>query len=215
MKKLVVSFVGAAALATIGMAAAGGSTAAFDNNSGLNNNAAGIFVSGGLGYGNVFAKKSDYNPQPTSLKTGGLAWNTNVGYQFNQYLAVEAGYTSFGEAKATLGSMSLTTSLGGFGADVKGIYPINSQFDVFAKAGAIDMHETLEGRDSGVTIGKVTGNAWTPMLGLGTSYNINNHVALNLQDVYAFRTNFKKNGATHSMFAANAVLLGASYKFNV
>ncbi|PIZ03777.1 MAG: hypothetical protein COY58_07575 [Gammaproteobacteria bacterium CG_4_10_14_0_8_um_filter_38_16] len=214
MKKLIVSFVSAAALATVGMAAAGGSTAAYDNNSASNNNAAGIFVSGALGYGYVGYKKSDFFGAPTKLDRSGLAWNANVGYQFNQYVAVEGGYSQFGQGKASFpGGETYKTTLRGFGADVKGILPINDQFNVFAKAGAVDMHENTD--QSGATIGKLTGSAWTPMLGLGTSYNINHNVALTLQDVYTFRTNFTKSGAKVNIPYTNDILAGVSYKFNV
>ncbi|OGT33968.1 MAG: hypothetical protein A3C44_07915 [Gammaproteobacteria bacterium RIFCSPHIGHO2_02_FULL_39_13] len=217
MKKLVVSIVSAAALATSGMAAAGGSTVAYDHHSDSNSNPAGIYVAGDLGYGTVNAVNSDYPVQPTSIKTGGFAWDANAGYQFNRYLAIEAGYISFGQAKANYGTTgTLTSALAGFDADVKGILPISNQFDLFAKAGAVDMHESLSGEPQA---NKANGSAWTPMFGLGTSYNVNHNVALNLQDIYALKTSYSKtiNGVSGTVHvpAGNAVLAGVSYKFSL
>lgn len=223
MKNLVVSIVSAAALATAGMAAASTSTVAYDQNSG-STGAAGVFISGGLGVGTSGAKKSDYikevGAEPNSLTTTGFAWNANIGYQFNRYVALEGGYINFGNTKATyngVNSGSITTNLGGFGLDAKGILPVSSKFDVFAKAGALDMHETMQGKN-GIT-GKVTGSHWTPDFGAGVDYNVNHNVAVSVQDIYALKTSFNAttDGVSHSVNvpSANAVLAGLSYKFNI
>lgn len=224
MKKVVVNIVSAAAL-TLGMAAATNGMAATSQNfsNQTSSNGAGIFVSGNLGYGTIGNSASDYNttgqPAATSFNHDGLAWAANAGYQFNKYLAVEAGYISFGQSKANTYNTSsqavkATDTFGGFDAAVKGILPINNQFDVFAKAGAVDMHDDLDVTGAGTTT-KATGHSWAPLLGIGTSYNINKNVALTAQDDYAFKTTYKYQGQNTRMPSGNAILAGVSYKFNV
>jgi OOP family OmpA-OmpF porin len=216
MKKLVVSIVSAAALATAGMAAASTSTVAIDQNSGSSMGAAGIYVDGGLGIGTISAKGSTYALPVNSLNTTYLAWNGDVGYQFNQYVAVEGGYTSFGHVKANFdNSNSLTTTLGGFGVDAKGILPINPKLSVFGKAGAIDMHESFDTASGEVSSAKNTGNAWTADFGAGVAYNFTHQIAFTAQDIYALKTSENTNNGTANIPAANAVLAGASYKFNI
>jgi len=212
MNKVVVMFVSAAALATVGMAAASNSMAASDQSS--SSNAAGVFISGSLGYGYAGYRNTDFFGAPTKVEKGALAWNANLGYQFNQYAAIEGGYSQFGEGKSSIPNVdTMKTNLRGFGFDVKGIMPVSNQFDLFAKAGAVDMHESVTSK--GAIISKLTGSAWTPELGVGTAYNVNSNVALTLQDVYTFRTTFSRNGAKAPIPYTNDVLAGLSYKFNV
>src|SRR3989338_3235298 len=116
MRKVVVSFVSAAALATAGMAAAANSTGAYNNQS--TNNPAGIFVSGNLGYGYANYLSNDF--RGLSVNRGGFAWNANAGYQFNQYVALEAGYTQYGTATVKT-TPNVNIHLAGFNAAVKGI----------------------------------------------------------------------------------------------
>lgn len=209
MKKLVVSFVSAAALAVIGVAAAGGNTAAVEQQSSDNgNNAAGIFISGNLGYNSAKFDKKDFNSSSVALKEGGFTWNVNAGYQFNQYFAVEGGYTSFADTHATLsGVTSNKITLDGFNANAKGIYPINEQFDLFGKAGVTRLTEK-QSIGTGNTALKSTEKKWTPDLGVGAAYNVNDNVALTAQDIYTF----KPKGSIPS---TNSILAGVSYKFTV
>lgn len=216
MKKVVVMFVSAAALATLGMAAASNSMAASDNGS---NDSAGIFVSGNLGYSNADYEKADFLPTPVSLKTSGFAWNANVGYQFNRYIAIEGGYTQFADVKASMDDgvpASDTVSLGAFGLNVKGMLPIaNDRFDLFAKLGAMDMNEENTLAGSGLSKKQHAGSSWTPDLGVGAAYNVNKHIALSLQDVYTFKASFTKNQVKTSIPSTNSILAGVSYKFSV
>ncbi|HLB56845.1 MAG TPA: outer membrane beta-barrel protein [Coxiellaceae bacterium] len=222
MKKVVVNIVSAAAL-TLGMAAATNGMAATSQNfsNHTSGNGAGIFVSGNLGYGTSGYSKSYYTnsvfgSQPTSYNDDAFAWAANAGYQFNRYLALEAGYISFGQSKATSTlPATMTNTFGGFDAAAKGILPINNQFNVFAKAGVVDMHENVNLSSGSVSANIGNGNSWAPLLGVGTAYNINKNVALTVQDDYAFQTHYKKSGTTYLMPSANAILGGVSFKFNM
>lgn len=221
MKKIVTMLVGAAALATmtVGMAA---NTNSMDVSSD-DNSAAGLYVGGNLGYGVAHHELTDFGVQPSSLDNGSLAWMANVGYQFNKYLAAEAGYLHVGEQKASYNGVNTgitqTMQIGGFDVAGKGIIPINDQFSAFAKAGAVDLYQTQKVSVPGTNLAKTTGNAWTPLVGLGVSYNVNSNAAIDLQDVYTVRTSYTKtiDGVAGTVFlpSTNSVLAGVSYKFAV
>ena len=85
----------------------------------------------------------------------------------------------------------------------KGIYPVNAQFDVFAKAG----FARLDGKLSNSVAATKESSKVVPMLGLGAAYNVNEQVAVNVQALYTM-------GAKNSFHQTTAVLAGVSYKFN-
>lgn len=237
MKNLVVGLVSAAALTTAGMAAASTSMAATSQNfSNGNTSAAGIFISGDLGYSNTDFNKSDFNlggagnGVPVTLTKKHFAWNADIGYQFNKYFAIEGDYTSVPGATATYtaaannyaGTDTIST-MNGLGLDVKGILPIGKKFDVFAKAGAMHLSGKVTEVATLVPTTRVTNfDVWTPMLGIGTDYNISKNVAVNVQDVYLLQSNYNGynnayNTTTHLQHipATNMVLAGLSYKINM
>jgi hypothetical protein len=199
MKKLVVSFVSAAALASASIAMAGGMDNMAAPVQASNNSAAGIIISGNAGYGKVNYKNVGI---PTN-NLSGFAWNGNLGYQFNQYFAVESGYTNFHDI--TVGSQKVHT----YGIDLlaKGIYPINSQFNVFAKAGAMNLYtKRVANNLVGSNVSRIV-----PEFGIGTGYNLTHNLALTVQGIATFSTK------THNftMPATYAGYAGLSYKFNV
>lgn len=207
MKKVVLGFVSAAALATVSMAMAGEMTSTAASDQSFDSNPAGFIVSGNLGY----AKQDAKVVAPLTAKDlRGFAWNANAGYQFNQYLAVEAGYTRFSDVKAALGSNKFDAQLYGIDLLAKAIYPINEQFNVFAKAGAMDMYQ--KGVFNGVTVTKRS--RIVPEFGVGTSYNVTPHVALTLQGITTLAMKGPQNGSG-VMPATYTGLAGVSYKFSV
>lgn len=203
MKKIIVSIASVAALATAGMAAAATNSMPAAQpqqaSSFFHNSASGIYVNGGLGWGHVSGSALS-NVNITSKND--LAWNAALGYQFNPYFALETSYIDFGRVKSTYQNQNITEKLHGFGIDAKGIYPVNQKINVFGTAGMMDMTDQASGAASGKN------RAWTPTLGAGASYAVTKSIAVTGQDVYAF----KKSGYTP---AANALLAGVSYKFNI
>lgn len=226
MKKVLVGFVSAMALASVSMTMAGEMTST-DSSSDAGISTSGVFMSGNLGVGMVDLKKSEFNnpttgAAPSKFRRYGFAWSANLGYMFNQYVGLEAGYQTFGESKAHMSVTSagtpvtVTDSLNGFDAAVKGVLPVNNTFDVFAKAGVIDMHldPTLSVGAESVSRTKHV-STWMPMIGAGVAYNVNSNVAVTAQDDYAFRTRFKDHGVETHMPAANDVLAGVTYTFDI
>lgn len=205
MKKVVVSFVSAAALATItvGMAAGTNSMAASDQ---FSSNPAGIYIDGNLGYGKFNAKNSGI----PAKELRGFTWSGDVGYQVNQYAAIEAGYTRFHDIKGTSYGVPGKATLYGIDLMAKGIMPINEQFNVFAKAGAMNLY--LKSSPSGMPSVKRT--RVVPAFGLGTAYNVTQNVALTLQGVTTLAMKGPNSGS-YTMPATYAAYAGMSYKFNV
>ncbi len=201
MKKVVVSIVSAAALATASIAMAGGMTSMAASQP----SAAGAFVSGNLGY----AKQDDAIKAPIVAKDlRGFAWNVNAGYQFNEYLALETGYTRFSDVKAAAGASKTDAQLYGIDLLAKAIYPINDQFNVFAKAGAMNMYR----KTSVASSPSVRQTRIVPEFGIGTGYNLTHNVALTLQGITTLAMKGPKNGSG-TMPATYAGYVGLTYKF--
>ena len=217
MKKVIVGFVGATALAAFSVAMAGGMTNTPASDQSLfNNNDAGFFISGNLGYDKFdFAKPTASPTAQDSITNTGFAWNGNVGYQFNSYFALESGYTQFADVNANspiAGGTLAVANKENYGIDLlaKGILPINQKFNVFAKAGMMRLHtkqitSRLVFPDSSTTATTVR---YVPEFGVGTSYNLTHSVALTLQGI----TTLKSNNNIPATYAGYA---GLSYKFNV
>jgi len=206
MKKLVVSFVTAAALTSVSIAMAGG----MDNMAAPvqpSNNDAGFIVSGNVGYGKVNYNAANINVRPSMLR--GFAWNGNLGYQFNKFFALESGYTHFHNVITNSGNIQTQ------GVDLlaKGILPINSQFNVFAKAGAMDVFTKVSPNASYVAFASVNRSRITPEFGIGTSYNVTRNVALTLQGITTLAMKGPHAG-TFTQPATYAGYVGASYKFS-
>lgn len=193
MKKWVIGIVSFSALTVMGVAVA--DTAMDASNETFTNTAAGLYVNSGLGWGYVFQNNEGYTNR------NGLSWDALIGYQFNPYVALEGSYISFGHANATTPIGGQTESVYGFGVDVKGIYPVSKKWDVFGTAGVILLEQSISGVGSG------SSSAWTPDLGLGADYSITRSIGLTMQDIFAFRN------ASQNVPAANAMILGMSYKF--
>lgn len=212
MKKVVVSLVGAAALATITAGMAGGmdSTVA-STNSFFNNADSGFFVGGNLGWAKVDATRADITASSAAdLKTGGFSWNVNGGYQFNQFFALEGGYTGFDDAYAQLGSVKRGFKDAGMWSMLaKGMYPINQQFSVFAKFGAARL--SMKPFVGSMTASSI--HRWAPELGLGVAYHMTKNISLEAQGVTTFR--ISQGAGKVATPATYGFYAGASYLFNV
>lgn len=211
MKKVIVGFVGAAALALVSGAMAGGMTSTVADNGFSDNNAAGVYVGGNLGYGKLDLKNRGTLPQKYLR---GFTWNADLGYQFNPYIAVEGEYTHFHDIRVGNSVNNVDASLSGFGLMAKGILPINEKFNVFAKAGAMDMSMTTSLTQNSVTVQGPHSSKIVPAFGIGTSYNLTHHLALTLQGVTTLSASKNISPNVRMNFPATyAAYAGISYKF--
>ena len=183
-----------------------------------------IYFDGSVGLGTVNLNANDYNNPttglpPTEFSNYGFAWNADLGFQFNRYIAIEAGYISFGEANAnttvSIYEFPITAqdSFGGLDIMAKGILPLANHISIFGKVGAADMNDNFTA--SGAFYRSETGITWTPLIGLGLSYQANRNLSLNLQDYYSISTDYQKDGYDLTMPALNAILVGVSCKINI
>ncbi|MFZ0219516.1 MAG: outer membrane beta-barrel protein [Candidatus Aquirickettsiella sp.] len=142
------------------------------------------YVEGQLGYahtGNHFIKPFPLG-KTSSKYQGGLAGRLAVGYQFNPNWAVEMGYLRFANQKAniksTLTNQSITINQHAYDLVGKGIYPISSKFDIYAKAGIAYLVTGLSGNTIAQQsiIKPVAKHSWAPEAGIGVTYNVTSNV---------------------------------------
>ena len=206
MKKVIVSLVSAAALATVGMAAASNSMAASDQSfSSSPSTSSGVYVNANLGYGKVNTQK----PAGKNVGNTAFSWNGNLGYQFARYFAIETGYTMFPNVTSSFPGFNSKEKTYGIDLLAKGILPINSQFDVFAKAGAMYIHSNFTTSSAPST----SGHTYVPEFAAGTDYYVTKNVDVSLEGVATLGV--KSGTHTMSMPQTYAAYAGLGYKFSV
>jgi len=173
-------------------------------------NPAGFYVNGNLGYGASLGLPSGWNTKSH------LVWSGNAGYQFNKYIAVEGGYMQLPSAKVkdtSLVNVKSTQSL--IDIVAKGIYPINEQFDVFAKAGLGYSFQRLSASVVGLGYASEKAKHFiVPVFGAGADYNINSNLAVTVQG-FANMAHGKKENFADANYLPSSLsgLVGLTYKF--
>ena len=128
-----------------------------------------------------------------STKTGGFDGRVSLGYSFNQYFAVEAGYAYMPilsiKAKATSDSKrsdTATSRVNLYAIDLMGIarYPISNSIYAFGGAGVAYVNArsiTLKSGDESITYSN-NGNGYVrPKAELGMGYKISPDIALTVE----------------------------------
>ena len=230
MKKTILNFVSATLLIVTGAIITTNSNAAstvlYPNNTPTNtNNNFNVYIDGNIGLGSADIDEDSYYSDPitgapaSEFQNFGFAWNADLGLQFSKYLAVEAGYISFGQSSAntTYNSVPLDAkdSFAGFDVLLKGILPISNKFNLFAKLGTADMNNKSSASIIDYRSFTETGTTWTPLVGIGTSYAINQYISLNLEDMYSVKTTYHVNNSSVDMPGLNAILAGVNFKYNL
>ncbi|MDG5498446.1 porin family protein [Marinobacter sp. BGYM27] len=118
-------------------------------------NDSGFYVGGSYGgyksHGGEFDDKNDL-------------FGGQVGYQFNEYFALEADYLDFGEFGE---DDEVNGDLKGLGLAVRGRLPITDSFGVYAKAGAFASALDVDAFDEDETYDEVS-----PFVGAGVDFRI-------------------------------------------
>ena len=154
--------------------------------------AEGFYVYGGLGY-----SKADTEMASETIVAGreyatidvdedSVGVKLAAGYRFNDYFAVEGSYAYLGKAEATVSSTVDVDAKGSMkthvmAVDAVGLYPVNKDFDVFAKVGvglsyvktsmsANVYNESFSFSESDTRV--------FPKLGFGAEYKISENVAI-------------------------------------
>jgi OmpA-OmpF porin, OOP family len=159
--------------------------------------AGGAYVGGLIGYGDtgyevhhafipmdvLGTPTTDISHIPSSsVNANGLAGRVFAGYQFNPSLAVEAGYSLFSKTDTTVGSaFKCDISTQAIDATGKLIYPVNNNFNIYAKGGAALVHanQDITGTTSlGLTRISDTTDPIRPLFGAGAGVNLAQNVTL-------------------------------------
>jgi hypothetical protein len=136
-------------------------------------------------------------PSLFSKDDSGLGLRGFVGHHFNQYIALEGGFTLFGKAKfkvsdsaidATGKTVKKTLHQGEFstyGADARAVatYPLSSKMFVKAHAGALLWHNKfsiLTGTPQQIEVNTTKDTGVSLVVGVGLGYGFNKKVALSL-----------------------------------
>ncbi|MCD6055748.1 MAG: hypothetical protein K0R12_710 [Gammaproteobacteria bacterium] len=184
----------------VGLASAGASYAADDTTS--NTVPTGPYVEANVGYSHVDSGFPDEASHQyghiggyaaDTVKKGGIGYNLNAGYQFNQQLGLEAGITSYApqdvEMKEFIGhggggstTLAEASTNRAYMYDVAGklTFPLSNKFDVFAKAGPAMMSRSLSYTSNSASVDykeRAVGVAY----GVGMDYNFTQHIALTAQ----------------------------------
>lgn len=178
----------------------------------------GFYVGGSVGTSNITGDANDIAIPPLTYTQNRdhFAYKLYGGYQFNQYLAIEAGYIDLGADKVQFnnGRENKLTAKGGF-FDLIGSYPITNKFSVDAKLGytlldnrsqetgaSIDGINSQDSYDNSGVKGHVT-------FGAGARYNITQHIQVRADyDHYAAASNGNNVAIKSDMFS-----LGLQYRF--
>lgn len=138
------------------------------------------------------------------------------GYLFNKYLATEISYLYIGNSSAN----GIDQNQSFLTANVKGILPLNEQFNLFAKAGIGYNFANINGNSAMVTHlkGTFNSNNIASLFGVGLSYNLTKCLQLSVADDYYFVTapKFNNSDASPTSFGygnTNFFNVGVSYKF--
>lgn len=133
---------------------------------------AGVYIGGSASY--VVADESVDNS---------IGWKGYVGYQFNNYLAIEAAWMDAGTFEEAPGYYNANIDLDGYSASIVGLWPINDELSTFVKAGMyfwslegeVDYgYQKISGSDEGSDL----------LLGLGIQYFVSDNIGIRAEWEY-------------------------------
>ncbi len=137
----------------------------------------GAYVGGQLGWGDTHV---DFDPSATSSDTTGVAGRVNAGYQFNNFLGAELGYTQFTTADAHGLFFHESEQTKAVDLVAKATLPLADGFSLFGKLGVAD-----EINEAHINVGNNV-MSWSdqddrnrvlPTFGAGVAYAFNEHLA--------------------------------------
>lgn len=219
-------------LATLSIASVGVTSAALAGGPGYVSatNYAGVYLEGNLGYAYRPWRKNAVIPVNSVVKqievlknssrgNGGFAVGTDLGYQFNQYFAVEGGWYYLPKLRFTTThhasqAVSYKIKSGITYAALKGVAPVYENTYVFGKLGVA---YTYNRANPGIPTTKTPvtlssrSDFWNPLLAAGVQYCFTPNWSANTQ--YTFVPGCRHNARHFAVPAANLFTVGLNYKF--
>jgi OmpA-OmpF porin, OOP family len=176
----------------------------------------GFYVGGQLGYVHTNFKDTDNSNgiSSSNVDNNGIGWGGLVGYQFNSYFALEAGYLGADGMKISdPNGLPIDENLDMRAVDllVKGILPINDRVNIYGKVGAASVRATTSYDIRWMTIDTpalVTSQTTEtkPVIGVGVSWDITPHLPLDISWLHIAK-------AGGDIPSADFVLVGLGYHF--
>jgi OOP family OmpA-OmpF porin len=165
----------------------------------------GWFVLGSAGITKYHDKESA--PPGFSVDDSDMGFKLGGGYMFNKNFGVEAAYVDLGKEKFTAPGVSADAKASGEVVAALGVWPLNDQFSLLGRLGAINATVKVSGGGADVksTDVKVT-------YGIGGAYNLNKQFSVRLEwDRYDKLGNSDPNSTGES--TVDLISLGVAYKF--
>lgn len=116
----------------------------------------------GIGGGRLTIEADDLD-----LKGSATAWEVFGGFEFNRYLAIEAGYIDGGKAKDNVGDIVIEADTRALYASVLGSLPVGDVVSLYARAGVMDWKSDQEARSDGDVLLAVDVDGTDPFFGAG------------------------------------------------
>lgn len=198
MKKTVVSLIAATALTAGAVAFAGGPDVVPAPSH------SGFYAGADLGYAyspdgiDKELTKADIAALSDATKDNkGFAFGAHLGYQFNQYIALEGGYmrlpkVGYEQNHDFIGFDDTNVFYGA----VKGSYPVIDNLSVFAKAGYAVVKTSLdeENTTTGVSVTDASSTNYMPLVGAGVEYRVLPKLGVNVAYTALIRVGKASNG---------------------
>jgi OmpA-OmpF porin, OOP family len=152
-------------------------------------------------------KDKDPTPPGISVDDSDIGFKLGGGYMFNKYLGFEAAYVDLGKEKFTAPGFSADATASGEVVSALGVWPINEQFSLLGRVGAINATVKVSGGGQSV---KSTDVKLT--YGVGGAFNLNKQFSVRLEwDRYDKLGNSDPNSTGES--DVDLISLGVVYKF--
>ncbi len=153
-----------------------------------------------------------------SRGNGGFAGGVDLGYQFNEYVSIEAGWMYLARTSVTfapaLGGGTVSVNSGLAYAAFKGMAPIYENTYIFGKLGGAYTYNTFSlGIQSSNGVTNVTNtNFWNPMFAAGLQYYFTPEWSINFQ--YAYVPGYRRSSGTKTIAPdSQLITAGIGYKF--
>jgi OOP family OmpA-OmpF porin len=184
-----------------------------------------IYVGGLLGWGDVHQAGFSNLPSNTYNDTG-FAGRVFAGYKFNQYVAIESGFTKFSNMNASGSGYdsddnfdTVNGTIKSYAIDLvaKGILPLQYNFDIFGTFGIAYINQYANINVTSATAngpaffsGDENQNEIAPTFGLGAEYNFNQNISAQIAWSHIQAVNNDDN----SFGNTDLIGLGLTYNFS-
>ena len=168
----------------------------------------GFYVGGSIGQSRPsFGSESFSAGTGYNAENSATAWKGFAGYQFDKNWGVELNTMHLGtyDVTAPTAGTSGTAKITGWGADVVGTMPMTQGVSLLGKVGMLRTDQRLGG-----TIGSASDKKWSPKVGIGLKYDINERLGARVEMEHISNIGSAANTIDTK---ANVYSVGLAYKF--